>query len=78
MPQFNGSDRNLEILSDAISGIDLLAAAKALWARIISQGDAIEVSRRLPKNLARELAGAGFYRIFLPASYGGLDMTPQG
>jgi alkylation response protein AidB-like acyl-CoA dehydrogenase len=64
-------------MGDATSGVDLLAAAKALRARIVSQRDAIEASRRLPPDLARELAGAGFFRIFLPAAYGGLDMTPQ-
>ena len=60
----------------AISGADLLTATQALRARIISQRDAIETSRRLPEELARDLAQAGFFRIFLPAAYGGLDMTP--
>jgi indole-3-acetate monooxygenase len=30
----------------------------------------------LPEDLTRELARAGFFRIFLPAVYGGLDLTP--
>lgn len=32
--------------------------------------------RRLPEDLTRKLARAGFFRIFLPAAYGGLDLTP--
>ena len=63
-------------MDDAISGADLLTATQALRARIVSQRDAIETSRRLPEELARDLAQAGFFRIFLPAAYGGLDMTP--
>jgi alkylation response protein AidB-like acyl-CoA dehydrogenase len=63
-------------MDDAISGADLLTATRALRARIISQRDAIETSRRLPEELARDLAQAGFFRIFLPAAYGGLDLTP--
>jgi indole-3-acetate monooxygenase len=30
----------------------------------------------VPEDLARELALAGFFRIFVPATYGGLDLTP--
>ncbi len=64
-------------MGDGINGVDVLAAARALQPRIAAQRDEIEASRRLPQALARELAGAGFFRIFLPAAYGGLDMTPQ-
>ena len=64
-------------MDHAISGADLLAATQALQTRIASQRDAIETSRRLPEELARDLARAGFFRIFLPAAYGGLDMTPM-
>jgi len=44
--------------------------------RIVAERDRIEVSRRLPEDLGRELAHAGFCRIFLPETYGGLDLTP--
>src|SRR5215813_4154388 len=37
----------------------------------------LETARRLPDDLARELARAGFFRIHLPAAYGGLDLTPM-
>ena len=64
-------------MADAANGAGLLATARELRPRILSQRDAIEASRRLPEDLARELARAGFFRIFLPAAYGGLDLTPM-
>jgi indole-3-acetate monooxygenase len=54
----------------------LLDTARALRPRIIAQRELIEASRRLPENLARELAEAGFFRISLPRAYGGLDLSP--
>jgi alkylation response protein AidB-like acyl-CoA dehydrogenase len=62
---------------DTAKGGALLAAARDFQTRIIAQRDAIETSRRLPEDLARDLARAGFFRIFLPAAYGGLDLTPM-
>jgi alkylation response protein AidB-like acyl-CoA dehydrogenase len=64
-------------MGDVTNGAELLSTALQFRARIVSQRDAIEASRRLPEDLARELARAGFFRIFLPAAYGGLDMTPM-
>jgi len=43
----------------------------------VAERDRIEASRRLPEDLAGELAHAGFFRIFLPEAYGGLDLTPM-
>jgi indole-3-acetate monooxygenase len=57
-------------------GAALLAAARALGPRILAERDRIEAGRRLPEELARELAGQGFFRIFLPEAYGGLDLAP--
>jgi alkylation response protein AidB-like acyl-CoA dehydrogenase len=42
----------------------------------LAERDRIEASPRLPEDLAGELASAGFFRIFLPKAYGGLDLTP--
>jgi alkylation response protein AidB-like acyl-CoA dehydrogenase len=64
-------------MADTANGAELLATARELRPRILSQREAIEASRRLPEDLARELARAGFFRIFLPAAYGGLDLTPM-
>lgn len=62
---------------DTANGATLLAAARHFKPRIIAQRDAIETSRRLPEDLARDLARGGFFRISLPAAYGGLDLTPM-
>jgi alkylation response protein AidB-like acyl-CoA dehydrogenase len=54
----------------------LLAVARALGPRSVAERAHIEVGRRLPEELARKLARQGFFRIFLPEAYGGLDLTP--
>ena len=53
-----------------------IEAARAFRPRILAERDRIEAGRRLPEGLVGELARAGFFRIFLPAAYGGLDLTP--
>jgi alkylation response protein AidB-like acyl-CoA dehydrogenase len=55
----------------------LLEGARAFRPRIMAEPDRIEAARRLPEDVARELARAGFFRIFLPEPYGGLDLTPM-
>src|SRR5215813_912397 len=64
-------------MHETTTGAALLAAARDFRPRVIAQRDAIETSRRLPEDLARELARGGFFRIFLPAAYGGVDLTPM-
>src|ERR1700752_1007949 len=59
------------------TGAAVLEVARSLRARILAERDRIEASRRLPDDIARELSHAGFFRIFLPAAYGGLDLTPM-
>jgi alkylation response protein AidB-like acyl-CoA dehydrogenase len=54
----------------------LLEAARVLRPRILAERDEIEAGRRVPEALAREMAHAGFFRLFLPAAYGGLDLGP--
>jgi alkylation response protein AidB-like acyl-CoA dehydrogenase len=53
----------------------LLAAARALRPAILAERARIEEARRLTPGLARELAAQGFFRLFLPRTYGGLDLT---
>src|SRR5713226_1206039 len=65
-------------MPDTGKGAALLETARTLRPRILEQRDVIEASRRLPEDLARELARAGFFRIFLPEAYGGLDLAPMG
>jgi indole-3-acetate monooxygenase len=55
----------------------VLEVARRFRPRILAEADRIEASRRLPEDLARELAHAGFFRIFLPKAYSGLDLTPM-
>lgn len=54
----------------------LLESAKAFRPRILAERDRTETGRRLPDDLTRALARAGFFRIFLPSAYGGLDLDP--
>jgi indole-3-acetate monooxygenase len=54
----------------------LMKAARAFRSRILAERERIETDRRLPEGLTRELSRAGFFRMFLPAAYGGLDFTP--
>jgi alkylation response protein AidB-like acyl-CoA dehydrogenase len=58
------------------SGAELLEAARALRPRILAERDRIEAGRRLPEDLTRELARQGYFRLFLPKGYGGLDLAP--
>jgi alkylation response protein AidB-like acyl-CoA dehydrogenase len=59
------------------AAVTLLHVARTFRPRIVAERDHIEAGRRLPENLTRELARAGFFRIFLPAAYEGLDLTPM-
>src|SRR5262245_66190067 len=64
-------------MGNRTKGTKVMEAAKALRPHILAERERIEAERRLPEDLARELARAGFFRIFLPAAYGGLDLTPM-
>jgi hypothetical protein len=64
-------------MPDTQIGAALLEAARAFRPRIIADRDRIEASRRIPEDLAQELARAGFFRLLLPEAYGGLDLTPM-
>jgi alkylation response protein AidB-like acyl-CoA dehydrogenase len=63
-------------MPDAGTGPELLETARTFRPRILAERDRIETARRLPEDLARDLAQAGFFRIFLPKAYGGLDLAP--
>jgi indole-3-acetate monooxygenase len=64
-------------MTETGNGSVLLEAARSFRPRILAQREQIEVSRRLPEAMTRELARAGFFRIYLPAAYAGLDLTPM-
>ena len=63
-------------MADGNSDSALLEVARALRPRILAERDRIEAARRLTEDITRELAGSGFFRIFLPNAYGGLDLAP--
>jgi indole-3-acetate monooxygenase len=64
-------------MPDRRTGAALLEAARTFRSRILAERDHIEAARRIPEDLARDLAHAGFFRIHLPEVYGGLDLTPM-
>jgi alkylation response protein AidB-like acyl-CoA dehydrogenase len=64
-------------MPDTDYGSAILETTRAFHPRIVAERAQIEAARRIPEPLARDLAGAGFFRIFLPAPYGGLDLTPM-
>jgi alkylation response protein AidB-like acyl-CoA dehydrogenase len=63
-------------MANVENGVTLLEVARSLRPRILAERDRIETARRLPEAFTRELASGGFFRIYLPAAYGGLDLTP--
>lgn len=54
----------------------LLTAAQQLAPRIAPRSDEIEAARRLPADIAQELAQAGLYRMWIPEAYGGFEVHP--
>jgi hypothetical protein len=64
-------------MSETETGCALLEVARSFRPRIVAERDRIEALRRLSEDLAQELAHAGFFRVFLPEAYGGLDLAPM-
>src|SRR4029453_19101040 len=63
-------------MASGAAGSPLVEAARAFRTRILAERERIGAGRGLPEDLTGELARAGFFRIFLPAVYGGLDLSP--
>ena len=55
---------------------DLLEAARALAPVISERAAETEAARCVPHDLAAELAAAGFFRLYVPASLGGPEADP--
>lgn len=49
---------------------------KAVCARAAGESEATEAARQLSPELARALAGAGFFNMFVPTSLGGAQLPP--
>jgi alkylation response protein AidB-like acyl-CoA dehydrogenase len=54
----------------------VLAAARRFAPRVATRSEEIEAARRLPADLARELAEAGLFRMVVPETYGGFELHP--
>jgi alkylation response protein AidB-like acyl-CoA dehydrogenase len=54
----------------------LLAAARDLAPAIAARAAEIEVARRLPADLAADMAAAGLFRMAVPRSLGGAEAPP--
>jgi alkylation response protein AidB-like acyl-CoA dehydrogenase len=54
----------------------LLAEARAIAPTLRARAEAMDLARRLPADLAKELARKGFFRMVLPTELGGLEMRP--
>jgi alkylation response protein AidB-like acyl-CoA dehydrogenase len=54
----------------------VLNAVEALLPEIRASADEIEKQRGLPANLSQQLQSAGAYRMFIPRSLGGEELTP--
>ncbi|MCP3139105.1 acyl-CoA dehydrogenase family protein [Pyxidicoccus xibeiensis] len=68
--------RPAEAPSEAPVVHPLLAAAEAMFPRLSARSDEIESARRLPPDLAAELAREGFFRMMIPQALGGLELHP--
>lgn len=55
---------------------DLLAAAHRLGPGLAARAQEIEDARRIPADVSAEMAAAGFYRMFVPTTLGGLEVAP--
>jgi len=64
-------------MSSSTAGKTLADDAREFRPRILAERDRIEAGRRLPEDLTRDLARAGFFRMCLPSAYGGLDLDPM-
>ena len=56
--------------------IDIVAAARRLAPQIVAAREEAEQMRQTPATLARALADAGLYQMFLPRSVGGMEVEP--
>ena len=57
--------------------MDTVAAARSLQPMLRERAPEIAAARRLPADIARRFAEAGFFRTVVPRSLGGLEAPPQ-
>ena len=56
--------------------VDTVGAARAMSGELRGRSDEIERARRIPADLSKGFARAGFYRMCVPEVYGGLELPP--
>lgn len=56
---------------------DLIARARAIAADAAPRGAEIEAAGRIPPDLSAAMGEAGFYRMFVSAELGGLEVSPR-
>jgi alkylation response protein AidB-like acyl-CoA dehydrogenase len=61
-------------VSDAV--VDTVGAARAMSGELRGRADEFERARRIPADLSKGFARAGFYRMCVPEVYGGLELPP--
>ena len=54
----------------------LIGDAERLSKEFAARGDEIEAARRVPREVSDQMSAAGFYRMFVPEVYGGLEVAP--
>ena len=57
--------------------MDTVATARSFQPMLRDRADEIAAARRLPADIARQFAQAGFFRTVVPRSLGGLEAPPQ-
>lgn len=57
--------------------MDHVAAARAFQPELRKRAPEFEKARRLPADIAARFAGAGFYRLCVPESCGGVEASPE-
>lgn len=62
--------------SDLRNASDTREAARSISPTLRERADEIEAARRLPTDLSKRFAAAGFYRMCVPEIYGGLELPP--
>ncbi len=57
--------------------LDLVARARALAIELAPRGPEIEAAGRVPRDISAAMGKAGFYRMFVSARCGGLEVSPR-
>jgi indole-3-acetate monooxygenase len=65
-----------DVLATASDGSAVQTSALEIAATLRARAEEIEEARRLPEDVSKQFAAAGFYRMCVPEAYGGLELPP--